>query len=143
MTQSARDALRGAQWTLDEQVYGAARLNPGMAGEAVALVAGLDEPFYALLVDKDEVTLIARMDQLTMAAQQMTGLTPGETRFRLITLEIEFTLEVVGILAQITPALAEASIPILALSAYSRDHFLVPDRFAGDAMRVLRALAAE
>ncbi|MBL8145175.1 MAG: ACT domain-containing protein [Anaerolineae bacterium] len=141
--QSARDALRGAQWTLDERVYGAGKLSLAAAAEAVALIAGLDRPFYVLVVDKDEVTLIAPLDWINDAAQRSAGLETGDTHFRLITLEVEFALEVVGIMAAITPALAEAGIPILAVSAFSRDHFLVPDRLAGEAMSVLRALAAK
>lgn len=143
MTQSAREALRGAQWYLDEKPYRAARLSPAAVTAAAAIIAEQERPFYALIVDKDEVTLVAPRDLFQIATQRFAGLEVGDVAYRLITLEIEFTLDVVGILALITPALAEAGIPILALSAFSRDHFLVPEDHADEAMRVLRALSAE
>jgi len=143
MTQSAKDALRGAQWTLDDRVYGAARLKLGMAAEAITFVAGLEKPFYALVADKDEVTLIAPLDLLAQATEHHPAWQIGSTGFCLITLEVEFTLEVVGVMAYLTPALAEAGIPILALSAFSRDHFLVPEPRASEALGILRALTAD
>jgi hypothetical protein len=77
-----------------------------------------------------------------VAARRFTGLKVGDVSYRLITLEIEFALDVVGIIAAISPALARAGIPILALSSFSRDHFLVPEEHADEAMRVLRGLSA-
>lgn len=141
MTQSAHEALRGAQWFLDDAVYGVARL--GSAAAATALIGELSPPFHALIVDKDEVTLIAPLSVLQRAAQHETDLEIGSVHYRLITLEVIFTLEVVGIIAYLTPALADAGIPILAVSSFSRDHFLVPADRADEALNLLRALTAD
>lgn len=48
-----------------------------------------------------------------------------ESGLRLLTFDIELDLTVVGFFAEISRILAEAEIPIIALSAFSRDHVLV------------------
>ncbi|MFN8379030.1 MAG: ACT domain-containing protein [Anaerolineae bacterium] len=142
MTQSALEALRGAQWYLDDQVYGVARLSSAAVTAAAAIIAEQERPFHALIVDKDEVTLVAPLDLFQIAAQRFAGLEIGSVHYRLVTLEVVFALDVVGIIAQIAPALAQAGIPILAISSFSRDHFLVPSDRANEALNVLRALSA-
>jgi hypothetical protein len=142
MTDSAHPALRGAQWTLDPQLYVIASLSPAAVTAAAAIIAEQERPFHALIVDRHEVTLVTARESLDVAARRFTGLKVGDVSYRLITLEIEFALDVVGIIAAISPALARAGIPILALSSFSRDHFLVPEEHADEAMRVLRGLSA-
>ncbi len=142
MTPSAKDALRGAEWTMDDRRYIVARLSPEAVTAAAAIIAEQGQPFHALIVDKDEVTLVAPHNSFDMVSRRFSGLKVGEIIYRLITLEVEFTLDVIGIIATISPALADAGIPILALSSFSRDHFLVPEARAKEALRVLRALSA-
>lgn len=142
MTGAAERALRGAKWTLDERRYIIARFDSAAVAATAASIAGQERPFYALIVDKDEVTLIAAGDTFEIIRRQLGGLATSEAMYRLITLEVVFALDVIGIIAHISPALAEAGIPILTLSSFSRDHFLVPEDRADEAMRVLRALSA-
>jgi hypothetical protein len=134
------DALRGAQWYLDAQRYVAARLAPDAVTAAAAILAEQDRPFHALIVDKDEVTLIAPLDLLEITAQRFASITRSGLVYRLITLDTELPPEAVGILATLTRSLAQAGIPILALSAFSRDHLFVPEDRADEALSLLRAL---
>jgi hypothetical protein len=50
---------------------------------------------------------------------------------------------VVGFLARVTEILAEASVPVGALSAYTRDHLLIKQEDLGNALRVLGEHVAE
>lgn len=143
MTASSNDALRGARWILDEQRYAVAQLSPAAITAAAAIIAEQERPFHAMIVDQNEVTLVGPVELFEVASRRFAGLHLGNVTYRLITLDIVFTLEVVGVLAKLTPALAEAGIPILALSSFSRDHFLVPEDRADEALRVLRAITAE
>ena len=61
---------------------------------------------------------------------------------RMITLEIHSSLEAVGLLARITAALAERSIPVNAVSAYFHDHLFISTDRAEEAMKVLAFLCA-
>lgn len=142
MTWSAEDALRGAEWTLDQRRYVVARLSPEAVTAAAAIIAEQSQPFHALIVDKDEVTLVTPKNSFDVASRRFGGLKVGGIIYRLITLEVEFALDVIGIIALIAPVLAVAGIPILALSSFSRDHFLVPEAHADEALRLLRALSA-
>ncbi|MGI9037135.1 MAG: ACT domain-containing protein [Pyrinomonadaceae bacterium] len=60
-----------------------------------------------------------------------------EGNFRLVTFDIELRFSVVGFLALIAKILAEAEIPILALSAFSRDHLLIKQNDLAKALKVL------
>lgn len=48
-----------------------------------------------------------------------------ERNFRLLTFDVELDFTVTGFLAEIARILAAAEIPIVALSAFSRDHLLI------------------
>jgi hypothetical protein len=56
--------------------------------------------------------------------------------FAVVTLDLPMDWDVVGVLARVSAALAEAGIPLGAAAAFSRDHLLVP------AARLDEALAA-
>lgn len=140
MTPSVDDQLRGARWILDPNRYIAARLSPEAATAAAAIIAEHNQPFQAIVVDRDEITLITSYELFELAAHRFSGIERGSIIYRVITLDVVFALDVVGVLARITPALADAGIPILAISAFSRDHLLVPEEHAESALRVLEAL---
>jgi hypothetical protein len=66
-----------------------------------------------------------------------------ETGFRLVTLGVELGWDVVGFMALVTRILAEAGVPVGALSAFSRDHLLVKQEDLGRALRALGRHVAE
>ncbi len=90
-----------------------------------------------IFMDSREVTLL--LDDADMAA-----IRPGiddaikvERGFRMLTFDIEMDFEVVGFIAEVSRILAAAGVPILPLSAFSRDHILVKQN---DLATTLRAL---
>jgi hypothetical protein len=94
-----------------------------------------DAPFM-IFRDQREVTLLIEEDdwkRIRHAARDAKV----EGGFRLVTLNIELTWNVVGYLAQVTKILAAAGLSVGALSSFSRDHLLIKQKDLGSALRVL------
>jgi hypothetical protein len=86
--------------------------------------------------EREGVTLI-----VTRAEAEVAGL---EAVFpcRMITLNIHSSLEAVGFLAALLPALAAEGMGVNPVSGFFHDHLFVPAGRADDALRVLKALGA-
>ena len=65
------------------------------------------------------------------------------TTFRMISLNVNSSLEAVGFLAAITEKLASASVSVNAVSAYHHDHLFIPVEQAEIAMGLLKELSAD
>ncbi|MDT7602846.1 MAG: uncharacterized protein QOF61_843 [Acidobacteriota bacterium] len=100
------------------------------------------EAVLMLLRDTHETTLLVEADDW-LAMRHAARDARVETGFRLVTLDIELGWNVVGFLARVTQILAEAGVPVGALSAFSRDHLLIKQDDLGTALRVLGAHVAE
>ncbi len=100
-----------------------------------------DAPFM-LLMDKFEVTLL--LDSIDWQAMRHAARNAKvEGNWRLVTFNIELGWNVVGYFALIAQILAEAEIPIGAISAFSRDHLLVKQEDLPEALKVLGEYVAE
>lgn len=79
---------------------------------------------FMILKDRWEVTLL--VDETDFAAMN-PGLNGAkiEKGLRLLTFDVALDFTVVGFLSFISDRLAAANVPILALSAFSRDHLLI------------------
>ncbi len=95
------------------------RLNPGTASKDL-LVRLLNEStsLFALLQSTDEVSIVCE-DQVNVDSLQSNG--PWRA-FRVVG-ELDFALT--GILASLTTPLAEAGIPVFAISSFDTDYLLV------------------
>ena len=100
------------------------------------------ESNFFLLRDPFEVTLLVEESDWR-AMRHAARDARVEAGFRLVTLDVELGWDVVGFLAHITRILAEAAIPVGALSAFSRDHLLIKQDDLGKALRVLGEHVAE
>jgi hypothetical protein len=97
---------------------------------------------FMLLRDGYEVTLLLEEeDWLTMRHAVRDARVEGG--WRLLTLNIELGWNVTGFLARVTGILADAQIPLGALTAFSRDHLLIKQDDLGRALRVLGEHVAE
>lgn len=140
MTQTVEQALAQAALYSDSAAYTLLRL-PGQAVIAAAgVIAEISEPFCALIVDKDEVSLIIPSDALADFANRLPGHIASPQAYRLITFDLELDLALVGFMARVSKTLAEAGVSILPLAAFSRDHILVPAAQFDIAMSALRKL---
>jgi uncharacterized protein len=102
---------------------------------------------FTNIVDKDEITVIIdqtklkshyqstseNQDSLKINKQNYSdfdkqNLAETEKDWKILTLDVVFPLDTVGILAKISGVLAERGISIMTISAYSRDHFLIREK---------------
>ncbi len=106
-----------------------------------ALSPRMTEPFM-IFMDKSEVTLLLdETDFGTMRHALRDAKTEGG--FRMLTFDVELDLSVVGFLARAATILAEAGVPIVALSAFSRDHLLIKQSVLSTALKALGPHVAE
>lgn len=91
---------------------------------------------FMVFMDKHEVTLV--LDEIDLANMRpgLTGATV-ETGFRLLTFDRILDLDVVGFIAEVSRILAAANVPILPLSAFSRDHILINQTHLAAALKAL------
>jgi len=86
--------------------------------------------------EAEGLTLILRQDEAQAAG--LAHVFPS----RRITLNIHSSLEAVGFLAALLPALAAAGMGVNPVSAYFHDHLFVPADRADEALALLREIAA-
>jgi len=136
----AQQALRQASLYTDDLRYRILHLPANAITAAAAILAEIGEPFAALLVDKDEVTLVLSEDDFQEYERRLLNQRSSEALYRLITIDFVFDLNFVGFLAYISTALAQADIPIMAYSSFQRDHLLIAESHFDRAMQVLQTL---
>ncbi len=122
----AAEALARAKLYTDEARYLPFSLPVGALTAAAGILAESRTPFSAVLFDKDEVTLILPEDEWDAFAHRLPDHRAGPP-YRLITFDLPLDFELTGFMALVGRVLADADVPLLAFSAYSRDHVLVPE----------------
>src|SRR5215470_17935683 len=73
---------------------------------------------FMILMDKWEVTLLLDAIDFEVLRPELTN-AKIESGYRLLTFDLVLDLSVVGFMAEVSRVLAEADIPIMALSAFS------------------------
>ncbi len=125
MKTSAHAALANGTLFTDEDIYTLIKLPPNAIWAGAGILAQIAEPFTTLIADKDEVTLVMPLAAWEEYGRRLpTAHQAGD--YRLITFDIELDLSLVGFMALVARILADAGVPIMAFSAFSRDHLLVP-----------------
>lgn len=106
-----------------------------------ALSPRMSAPFM-IFMDLNEVTLV--LDETDLRTM-LPGLADAriERGYRLLTFDVVMDLSVTGFIAEVSRILAEAAIPILPLSSFSRDHLLVRQAELGAALKALGPHVAE
>jgi len=103
---------------------------------AAGILAEISEPFGALVVDKDEVSLVIPAEVREDFQSRLLNASYSEAH-RLITFDLVLPPDLTGFMAWIAGLLAEANIPLIPLGAYSRDHLLIPSAHFDDAWALL------
>lgn len=113
------------------------RLSDGIY--VVATLAGADVPagLEPLMTfrEREGMTLILPRDEAEWAQLK------AEFPCRMITLDVHSSLEAIGFMAAVSARLAAAGIPTNPVSGFYHDHLFVPVERAGEAIRVLEAMA--
>ncbi|MCA9913866.1 MAG: ACT domain-containing protein [Anaerolineae bacterium] len=134
------EALQQAELYSDDYLYCFIKLPANAVVVAASIVAETNNPFTALLVDKDEVTLMLEEEDYGEYQRRLLDAEVSEIRYRLITFDIELAPTMVGFMATISAALAEAGISLMPFAAYSRDHIFVNQRDYEKTIAILNTL---
>lgn len=124
----------------DDRPYVIIHLPARAVVAAAGVLAEVGEAFSVMIADKDEVTLVLAeeiWENFKRARLPEHRVAPG--RFRLITFDLPLEPDLVGFMAAVSGALAEAGISLMAFSAYERDHLLVPSNRFDAARSALQA----
>lgn len=140
MTQRVDLVLASTEIHTDGHVYRLLSLPPQDISLACAILAEAGQPVSAVVVDAYEVSLLLREDVMQRHDKRLRKATWSDACYHLITFSQALEPDLVGFLARVSTALANAGIPILALAAHSRDHILVPAADFTKAMAELHAL---
>jgi uncharacterized protein len=97
---------------------------------------------FLIFKDRHEVTLV--LDDADLRNMR-PGLAEAQIAngYRLLTFETVLDLSVVGFMAAVSRLLAEAGVPILPVSAFSRDHILIRQTDLASALKALGPHVAE
>ena len=143
MPQTIEQALADAILYSDDYVYRFVKLPINGITAAAGVIAQAGNPFSALLLDKDEITLMIEDEDFEQFKKRLFNHEASEIRYRLITFDVELEPTLIGFMAHISQALAEVNISIMPFAAYSRDHLFVPASQFEQAMTVLDNLKTE
>ncbi|MGJ3240482.1 MAG: ACT domain-containing protein [Anaerolineae bacterium] len=140
MAQTIEQALRDATFYSDDHLYCLVKLSTKGVTAAAGVIAEAGNPFSALLLDKDEITLVLEEEDFEQFKKRLLGHEVGTIRYRLITFDVVLEPSLVGFMAHISSALAAHQISLMPFAAYSRDHILVTDADFERALTVLNNL---
>ncbi|KOX94135.1 hypothetical protein AMS69_09525 [Haloarcula rubripromontorii] len=114
------DFLEDATVTVADEVY------------AVCRTAHPDPDAFAMVQDETETTVI--VDQTSTTVDEAASVERGWKR---LTFDVELPFELVGFLAVVASALADADVSVFVVSAYSTDHVLVKQSDLETALQTL------
>jgi hypothetical protein len=140
MNQAVIQALQKATLYSDGVDYSVIKLPARAITVSAGVVAEIGEAFCALIVDKDEVSLIIPRDAIEDFEHRLQGRTIAPSSYRLITFDLELDFNLFGFMATVSEALAKAEVSILPIAAFSRDHILVPSQQLDIALATLQKL---
>jgi hypothetical protein len=141
MSLSTRDALKQIVLVTDDQRYVMVKLPAPAITLGAGVVAEVGSAFSAIIVDKDEVTLIVPDEAIEEFEKRLKGVAEvSDSGYRLITFDIILPPDLVGFMAAVSTACARAEVSIIPLGAYSRDHILVNETQFDTAMDALKTL---
>jgi hypothetical protein len=140
MNEAVRQALKQAQLYSDGIDYLVIKLPARAITVAAGIIAEIGEAFCALIVDKDEVSLIIPAEAIEDFANRLKDHRTSPMLYRLITFDLELDFDIFGFMAEVSQVLAEAKVPILPIAAFSRDHILVPSSQFDIALKALQKL---
>ncbi|MBN1964930.1 MAG: ACT domain-containing protein [Anaerolineae bacterium] len=139
MHEAIRAALAAATLYTDDREYCLIHLPARAILPAAAVLAESAESFSALIVDKDEVTLVLSAERLEDFSDRLPG-HEATCGYHLLTFDLPLEHNLIGFLSVVSRELAAAGVSIMALSAYERDHLLIPDAQLETAIIALNAL---
>lgn len=133
MTPSASSILSASRLVVHKGPYALGSWEPARLSAVFAGV--LRARCATCMVMRDDLEVTALVDE--SALPELPPPRRVEGRWALLTLDTIMAWDVIGVLAEITRALAAAGIPAGAIAAFSRDHLLVQTEHLDDALKSL------
>jgi hypothetical protein len=124
------------QLDLPATLFAVVSLPPVRFGEVLTAIRDVNG-FVSITRDKDEITLIVAEEKWHEIASHFPG-AQVQLRRRLIRFDTVLDFSVVGFIAEISRALADADISILSLSTYRTDAILVHEANFNRAVAAVR-----
>jgi len=140
MAQTVETALAAATLYSDDYLYRFVKLPVNGVTAAAGVIAQAGNPFSALLLDKDEITLMIEDEDFEEFKKRLLDHNVSDIRYRLITFDVELEPTLIGFMAHISTALAKANISIMPFAAFSRDHIFVNENDFERAIDILEQL---
>lgn len=144
MNETTKELLRSAKVLVSPETFSLVRMTDEQWRCALAEPGAsprMSVPFM-ILRDNYEITLM--LDDIDASA--LTAAVPDAKRengFRLLTFDVELGFSVTGFIAEIARVLAAESVPIVAVSSFSRDHLLIKQTDLAKALRALAEIVEE
>ena len=108
MAQTIQQALSDVTLYSDDLIYRFVKLPANAITVAAGIVAEAGNPFCAMVVDKDEVTLMLPDETCEEFQSRLKFATLSDISYRLITFDVILEPTLVGFMAHITKALGES-----------------------------------
>ncbi|MFT4542003.1 MAG: hypothetical protein ACI841_002256 [Planctomycetota bacterium] len=129
------EAMASMRWSIEPELFALVGFNePPERADIDAM-----RPPAQLIREVDETTLLIRERDLAPICERHQA-ARVESGLMWIRFEAAMGWEVVGFLAQVTGALAQAGVPIGAVCGYSRDHLFVANKYEESTRAVLTSL---
>ena len=141
---NATDILRDTRVSVSPETFAIVSLTPDVWAALLSdasLSPRMTAPFM-IFKDRFEVTLV--LDDVDLRNMR-PGLADAriENGYRMLTFETVLDMSVVGFMAEVSRILADAGVPILPISAFSRDHLLIRQTDLAAALKALGPHVAE
>ena len=146
MADNIPDAFKNGTLFTDDRAYTFLNLPTSHAGQALEFLKSCQEEnstaFQTFMYDKDEITVMLPTSQFQAKfdAKDFPDHEEGTIQYRMITFDVVLAPTLVGFMAVVTRALADANVSVLPFAAYSRDHILVSEKDFDTTMQVLEKL---
>lgn len=140
MTQTIDEVLAQLKLYTDDTNYKLLKLHPRAVTLAAGIAAEVADPFVLCMADKDEVTLVIAAERVADFSDRLRDHVISDANYRLITIDVALDPSLVGFMAKISAALASGGVSLLAFSAFSRDHLLIPSPQFDRAWQALEGL---
>ncbi len=138
-----RTSIRPADIVLRKEKFRLLKVEGPNASVLMRRVAAIESPFLSMVREDTCVSLLISEHDARSVSEFLTRATVEPTLYRVITFSPTLPWTLIGFLARVATTLADASIPLGALSAFDRDHVFVRDEFSTRAVEALKTAARE
>lgn len=140
MNPRIQEIIQNAEFITTDDTYYLVGLPANAITVAAGILAEIGEPFSALIVDKDEVTLLIEAEAYEEYKTRLRNHKVEAKTYSLITVDAELESTLTGFMGVISTHLGNVGVPVFPYAAFTRDHILVPTDMLPVALETLNEL---